>query len=380
MKVLLINPWAVNNDQYYASGFVKGMNEYVELDFAANYFYKGEMPNGEFFSVFFSKSEHMKNGFKRKILRGLEYIDAWKKIIAISKKKKYDVIHVHWLLVYKLDSIFLKKIRHYTNRLVLTAHNVLPHNNGEKFLPDLRMIYKSFDKILVHGNAIRDEFLSYFPEMCEKVFVQYHGEYYQQDTHYEEVEQKDYLIIKAFVNEYERIFIMFGRQFYNKGTDRLIRIWRENFSNEKAGLLIVGRSDSDYPEFNDEISKLESIKNVLVLNHFVDDNALNYAIHSSSIILLPYRHASMSGVIYTAAAFSKPVLCTCSGALAEYLEDKKDSVVCGTDDKELLNAMNTVFEYSTEELCAMGKNLSKNIHEKYDWNVIAKQLVESIYS
>ena len=173
---------------------------------------------------------------------------------------------------------------------------------------------------------------------------------------------------------------MFGRQFYNKGTDRLIRIWRENFSNEKAGLLIVGRSDSDYPEFNDEISKLESIKNVLVLNHFVDDNALNYAIHSSSIILLPYRHASMSGVIYTAAAFSKPVLCTCSGALAEYLEDKKDSVVCGTDDKELLNAMNTVFEYSTEELCAMGKNLSKNIHEKYAWSVIAKQLVDSIYS
>ena len=90
MKVLLINPWAVNNDQYYASGFVKGMNEYVELDFAANYFYKGEMPNGEFFPVFFSKSEHMENGFKRKILRGLEYIDAWKKIIAISKKKKYD--------------------------------------------------------------------------------------------------------------------------------------------------------------------------------------------------------------------------------------------------------------------------------------------------
>ena len=380
MKVLLINPWALNNDQYYASGFVKGMNEYVELDFAANYFYKGEMPNGEFFPVFFSKSEHMENGFKRKILRGLEYIDAWKKIIAISKKKKYDVIHVHWLLFYKLDSIFLKKIRHYTNRLVLTAHNVLPHNNGEKFLFDLRMIYKSFDKILVHGNAIRDEFLSYFPEMCEKVSVQYHGEYYQQDTHYEEVEQKDYLIIKAFINEYERILIMFGRQFYNKGTDRLIRIWRENFSNEKAGLLIVGRSDSDYPEFNDEISKLESIKNVLVLNHFVNDNALNYAIHSSSIILLPYRHASMSGVIYTAAAFSKPVLCTCSGALAEYLEDKKDSIVCGTDDKELLNAMKTFFEYSTGELYAMGKNLSKNIHEKYAWSIITKQLVESIYS
>lgn len=380
MKVLLINPWAVNNDQYYASGFVKGMSNFVDLDFATNKYYSGEVPSGELFPVFFKKSEYLKKGIRRKLLRGIEYVIAWNKIIGFSRKKKYDVIHIHWLLMYKIDLFFLKIIKTNTNKLVLTAHNVLPHTNGEKNISDLRKVYECFDNILVHGNTIRHEFISYFPEMSDKVSIQYHGEYYQQDTYYEEKVQEDYLKIKRFLEEYELVFIMFGRQFYNKGTDRLIRIWRNNFSNINAGLLIVGRSDSNYPEFNDEISRLRSIQNVLVLNHFVDDNTLNYAISRSSIIVLPYRHASMSGVVFTAAAFSKPVLCTNSGAIAEYLENDKDSIICGLDDEELFRAMTKIFNLSLQELCDMGKNLSYNIHRKYAWDIIAKQLVNSIYN
>ena len=87
----------------------------------------------------------------------------------------------------------------------------------------------------------------------------------------------------------------------------------------------------------------------------------------------------MSGVIYTAAAFSKPVLCTESGALAEYLENDKDSIVCGTSDEELTDAIYRAFEYTNEELNAMGQQLAINIHKKYAWNVITKQLVEEIY-
>ncbi len=379
MKVLLVNPWAVNNDQYYASGFIKGMNSFVDLDFATNFYYNGEKPNGKLYSVFFKMTERMKSGLNRKLLRGIEYVLAWIKIIGISKKNNYDVVHIHWLLMYRIDPIFLKKIKKHACKIILTAHNVLPHTHGEKNIDNLRKIYDCCDEILVHGNSIKEEFATFFPEVSGKVSIQYHGEYYQQNIKYKSSKDSDYMKIEKFVDKYERIFIMFGKQFYNKGTDRLINIWKTSFKEYNSGLMILGRTDANYPEFQEIIGDLSSIENVLVINQFIDDNTLNYAISRSSIIVLPYRHASMSGVIYTAAAFSKPVLCTESGALAEYLENDKDSIVCGTSDEELTDAIYRAFEYTNEELNAMGQQLAINIHKKYAWNVITKQLVEEIY-
>jgi glycosyltransferase involved in cell wall biosynthesis len=172
---------------------------------------------------------------------------------------------------------------------------------------------------------------------------------------------------------------MLGFHFFNKGTDRLIHIWKEKFLNEDAMLLIIGKISNDYEELKNEVRNINARDNVVVIDKYVDDNLLNFAVYKSKCIILPYRHASMSGVIYSAAEYSKPVLCTNVGALPEYLEDGVDSFVCNNDDISLEMRLREIINIDSSQLKIMGEKLNDDIHRKYSWDNITKDLFEKIY-
>lgn len=380
MKVLLIDPWGINNLKYYDSGFINGMNNHVELDFLANVYYSGTMPNGKFFPVFFKYSEHMNRGLLRSIVRGIEYILGWKRVINVAKSKKYDVIHIQWLLNYNVDIYFLRKLQKFSNKLVLTAHNVIPHENGSVYINQLKQIYSYFTDILVHGNSIKKEFERFFPQYIEKVHIQHHGEYEKHNTEWHMEDTDEFIRIEEASNKYSKILIMFGLHFYNKGTDRLVKIWKNEFLKEDALLLILGKVADEYDEFKCEIKSLREEDNIYIIDRFVEDNLLNFAVSKSDCILLPYRHASMSGVIYSASEYSKTVLCTDVGSLPEYLEPGIDSFVCKEDDQDLALELHRILAVPSLQLKTMGEKLNYNIHRNYSWHRITKDLVDNVYS
>ncbi len=376
IKVLLVNPWGVNNDRLYASGFVEGMSKLVDLDFACNYFYYGAYPSGNIYKLFFKNSEKMKSGKIRTAIRGLEYFLAWIKLTSIIRSNHYDIIHFHWLLMYTMDINFFRRIKLQNSRIILTAHNIIPHVNGEKYLDKLRLLYGLCDSIIIHGEAVKKEFMKYFPEYSEKLFVQYHG-FEQQNIDYIEDNNSVFRDLTNFFASYDKNYIMFGKQFFNKGTDRLISIWKK-IVPDNIGLVVLGKCDSEYIELDNLISA-GLPKNILVINKFIDDNALNYAISKSLCIILPYRHASMSGVIYTAAAFSKMIIATDVGSIAEYLENMNDSIVCGVDDESLAHAIQISLGLNIDKMIAMGSTLRRNISSKYSWDVITENLFNNQY-
>ncbi len=381
MKVLLVNPWAIVNDEYYASGFVSAMNQFVKLDFATNKYYCGVNPSGQIYDIFFKKSQLMKLSKFRTVIRGIEYILAWKKIIKLIRSGGYDVIHFHWLLMYQVDFRFLSMLRKIRNRrfkLVLTAHNVIPHIEGEKSISILTKVYRCFDAILVHGEAIKKEFEYYFPQLADKVHIQFHGEYYEQDTMYNiDENDADYLRVMERAGHAKRRYIVFGGHYYNKGTDRFLRIWKERMADKDSLLIILGKIDVSYTELQEEIKDLP--ENVLLYEGFIEDNFLNFCIMNSDCICIPYRHASMSGIVYTAASFQKMVICTECGAIAEYLENGEDSIVCENSEKGLMGAISKVEMLPIEQIHEMGKRLSENIHEKFGWATIVDDLYHDVY-
>lgn len=379
MKVLLINPWGANNDMYYTSGLISGMNKQCQIDFVGNYYYHGENPNGTFFPYFFRHSQRMETSILRKGLRGFEYIYAWKKIIDIVRKNDYDIVHVLWLLMYPIDVYFLSILKKQKVKMVLTAHNVIPHVNGDKYIPDLNKIYNFFDRIIVHGASIKKEFIEKFPEYSNRISINYHGEYYKQKGAIIKKDTSDYKAIDAFREKYEVLFIDIGGHYFSKGTDRLVDVWLDYFSEQNAGLIIAGRIDQGYEEL---IRKEETIKrsiNTLLINGFIDDDLLNYLIDNSDCIIIPYRHASMSGIIYTAANYMRTVICTNAGALSEYLENEVDSIVCNNDEEGIKTAIDEAICLGSRVLRERGQALSRNIHKKYNWDHIAETIVNEVY-
>lgn len=376
MKVLIIDPWGTDNTAEYLNGLIYAVSKYADVTVYTNYGFALESNcTCTVVRKFFKYSDYLQDGKIRKIVRGLEYIKSYMDIVKIVLMNRYDVIHINWLLMYKIDKFFLRNIKRWNKNIVYTAHNVVPHLNGEKYISDLKTIYSLVDKIIVHGDCIKNEFYTYFPESIDKVFIQHHGANLRSKNTFDKslVDEK----IVNQVENFERVYICFGKQFYNKGTDRLIKIWNE--SNIKSLLVIAGKINEEYTVLKEQIKNCDN-NNIVILDYYIDDNTLNYLIDRSSIILIPYRHASMSGVVFTAADFKKTVLTTNVGSIPEYLHPGEDSIVCGNNTREIKEAIIWLETNTTnDELASKGRKLHENIEDNFSWENMGNHIVNNIY-
>ncbi len=273
--VLLIDPWGVHGSERYLNGLISGLSKNVNLTLITNKYYE-LVPgiNYKVIKLFFEKSENMDSGLKRKVIRGLEYVNAYRRIIRYLKKRHFHVIHINWLLMYSLDCYFLKALKCKCDKLVYTAHNVIPHVNGMSKVTVLRKIYARADKIILHGKGIRDEFIELFPEFNNKIYIQKHGAELNTDISYNEKSIPDFITKKIMT--YNKVFLFIGNLFYNKGVDRLIPVW-EKVSKENL-LVIVGEKNKDYKELEEYRDRINKMDNILLIDQYVSDNVANYLI------------------------------------------------------------------------------------------------------
>lgn len=377
-SIVIIDPWGINNEEHYLAGLCSGLSKKNKIVLFTNYYSCIDIENIEYHKIFFKYSEKMNRTILRKILRGFEYIFTYIRIVLFLRKRTVNVVHIEWLLNYRSDIFFLKSIKKRCDKLIYTAHNILPHINSNQYIDQLSKIYFVVDTILVHGDKIRNEFQCIFPQYIAKVKIQKHGIYLGQNTKYDlSLIEKDYINV---IEKFNKIYIYFGHIFYNKGVDRLINIWIDEFHNENILLIIVGKKHEDYAELNKLENCIYKTKNILYIDKYVNDNLLNFFITKSNLIILPYRHASMSGIVFTAAEFSKPILCTDTGALSEYILNNKNSFIVENSDIAIKNKLIHIFKkIDNNELKLMGINLNKYINENYSWNKICDKLTKDIY-
>lgn len=377
-KVLLIDPWGISNTSEYLNGLIYGLSPLTELTVFTNYYFNLKVDtDARIYKVFFPKTEIMQRSLIRSALRGIEYYTGYQKILSFLKHREdtFDVIHINWLLKYDMDIHFLRKLKKYTKKLVYTAHNAIPHLNGEAYIEKLRPIYDICDRIILHGLCLEEELNTYFHGLQSKVYIQKHGCNLKPSIDYDE--SKVSSDIKQKIAAFNRISIFFGVVYQNKGPDRLIEIWRQEW--KESLLIVAGKRNGAYPEMEAQSEKISNSDNILVLNEYVDDNTLNYLIAHSNIIMLPYRHASMSGVVFTAADFAKPVMFTDTGALKEYLNEY-GSFIVDNDDKAISNMIEFINNHVTnEQLGKMGISLQEHILNTCSWKIVAQGLVDNCY-
>jgi len=127
-----------------------------------------------------------------------------------------------------------------------TGHGAtrLPHRGGVSDRRDLNKIYGLVDKILVHGEGVKNEFAALFGDHLGKVNIQRHGAFEAQNLDYD-MNMIDTTIVDRLRHR-KKILIFFGNMFYQKGVDRLARAWLENFSSEPGIFLIIaGRKSAN---------------------------------------------------------------------------------------------------------------------------------------
>lgn len=382
MRIVLVNPRGIKGDEEYIHGMAMALYDDKALDVSlfTNFYYEKDDDKIPYSCkrFFFRKSEKMRDGLIRKVVRISEYIIQNFKLIRIFKMERPDVVHAFWSVVSPLDAFFFRFFKKYSDKFIFTAHNVLPHINKERYKKYYKRIYSYADKIIVHGEGIYKEFVAEFPEYEDKLFISRHGKKQDelQAIDYNDPEVKK---LERFFADYKRIFLCFGMIYYNKGFDRMVEFWKKEKDHNDTCLVLAGKIQSDYKELTDLFSYMDKQKDLLFLNKYISNNLLNYLLSKSDLILIPYRHASMSGVMLTAAAFSKPVLCTNVGSLSEYMDEDCGWLVENDDDLLFAKASEILHDSSKDTLQQKGMHFHDYVNKRFNWSIIVKEIIESCY-
>ena len=311
MKIFFIDPQSYNNLAVYDFNLLSNMTDNVIFWGNKNYTYHQMPDNVESHFVFnYSK-------YKNLLLKSFSYMATCLSVFAQMLKHKPDVVHVQWLRLPAFDHCFYRLAKHCLKfKMVFTAHNVLPHNTGDKYKKQYNKFYHMVDHIIVHDQNSKLEIIEKFQINPDKISVIAHGLLKL---------EPDFKTLKKITPELERkydtagklVFSSLGEQSRYKAVDLIVDVWVNTSqlrNNPNCKLLIVGKCKGI------DLSSLEGLDNVVVTDARVSEEEFYYVMHHTDVDLLTYKTISQSGVLLTAMAEHVPVLVSDAGGLADPLK------------------------------------------------------------
>ena len=380
MKIIMQDPWGIKNLGIYDYSLCDALYKNdINLTLITNWYYEYDnLSNFKIKKIFFKFSENMKIGIMRKIIRGLEYCFAMLGLLNKYSKESPDIIHIQWLLFYHFDYFWLRllryRLRKKNTKIILTAHNVLPHINGYKYKNILEKIYTQFDGIIVHSEVLKKQMIRIFGEKANEwsIAVALHG------TFSKLLEKVNKEILNNYRKKIKLLkaerynFLFAGIIHKNKGLDVLLEAWVKHINkhpNDK--LYIIGK-----PNYNmsDELEIIKKYHSSIIssLEYKSDEELLAYYLECDFVVL-PYREASQSGVLLTALSLGKPVIVTNVGGLPEVVNIVKGGYIIEPNNPEYLYlAINKASEITRDKLIKWNEDIKYKTNKYFSWDAIAK--------
>jgi glycosyltransferase involved in cell wall biosynthesis len=303
MRVQLVDPSAFTPpyDRALAAALARAG---ADVELITSRFLYGPVPQADGYRVeelFYRRSaERGLEAPARRARKLLEHLGDMRRFRA---RPDGDVVHYQWLTVPALDVHLLPPAR----PRVMTAHYVLPPSPSVRQVGVARSVFGSMDAVIAHSEhgagRLREE-VGLDPE---RVRVISHGAF-------------DYLTELAderpLPDELEGaegpVFLFFGLLRPYKGIDVLLRAFARL---RGAELWIVGNPRMDLAPLRALAD--QAAGRVRFLARFVADAEIPALFRRADVVVLPYRDAEHSGVVYTALAFGKPLVLSDVGGFAE---------------------------------------------------------------
>jgi glycosyltransferase involved in cell wall biosynthesis len=262
-----------------------------------------------------------------------------------------DLVHYQWLAMEQLDVWLLPPRR----PRVLTAHNVVAHESRRGQESARRRLLRSMDAVVVHSRHGADRAVALGAD-AGRVHVIAHGAF-----DYLTRQEREQPLPPELAAVEGPVVLFFGLIRPYKGLDVLLRAFREV---EGAELWVAGMARMD-------MAPLRALagERVRFVPRFISDDEIPAYFRRAELVVLPYRDADQSGVLYTSLAFGKPMVLTSVGGFTE-LSDAARLVPPG-DEAALANAINELLAdpAERERLAAAAASAAAG---RYSWDAVAQ--------
>jgi glycosyltransferase involved in cell wall biosynthesis len=274
-----------------------------------------------------------------------------------------DVVHFQWLAFQYLDGTLLPRGR----PLVLTAHDVLPREPKPGQRAAQRRTYRRFDAIVVHSEHGARRLVDELGVAPERVHVIAHGALEHLAGGAPSPGSDGAPALTAGEGGRRPRVLFFGLLRPYKGLDVLLDAWD---GIDDAELWIVGMPRMDISPL-----RARARGDVHFVPRFVDDAELAEHFASADVVVLPYREADQSGVLFTALAFGAPLLLSDVGGFPEVAATGAARCVPAGDGDALRDELRDLLG-DPEARAQMRLRARAAAQGPYSWRHVARQTLE----
>jgi glycosyltransferase involved in cell wall biosynthesis len=289
-----------------------------------------------------------------------------------------DVIHVQFLPMLTtpvpMDLWFVEYCRRRGSKIVLTVHDLLPHDTGEKYKATFDKLYGRVDAIICHADSIRTKLATEFSVPAEKISVIPHGPFF-----YDIPATASEETLKSFALETGKTLVLWqGIIFPYKGVDLLLRAWQHVEAKCGDACLVIAGTGA--PELLKEIrAQVEGLglKRVKLHFRFVTSEELVALYHAVDVVAYPFRAITTSGSLATGLAMGKAIVASGLPVFRELLTDRENALLVDPQDCDALAGALIELVRDT----ALRERLANNVRAMdfgdESWHAIAKQTTET---
>jgi glycosyltransferase involved in cell wall biosynthesis len=244
-----------------------------------------------------------------------------------------DVLHVQFLPMLNwrlpLDFWFLEFCRKRGSKIVLTVHDLLPHDTGEALKGTFLELYRMADQLICHSDHVRSRLGEEFCVPAEKVSVIPHGPLF-----YDSPVANPTQTPADFEEKPGTVLVLWqGIIFPYKGVDLLLRAWRRvEAEGGDCRLTIAGTGTPDLLEQIREQVECLGLRRVQLHLRFISARELVALYRAADVVVYPYRAITTSGALATGLALRKTIVASDLPVFRELLTHRENALLVDPED------------------------------------------------
>ena len=272
--------------------------------------------------------------------------DTWFRTVARLRRRGVKKLVIQWWHPYFAPSFGTigRLARRAGIEVVFVCHNVEPHEGTPFDRLALTWAYGGADRFVVHAQAERSKMERYAAGRPVAVVAHPVYDIFAEGASPEPAAARAELGLGAD----EAVLLFFGLIRPYKGLEVLLRAMPEILSKRTVKLVVAGECYGDDKPLHALIEEL-GIGAALKLDlKYVPNEAVATYMVAADAVVVPYLHATQSGIVQVAYAFGKPVITTRVGGIPEVVWEGETGLLVPPSDPVALAA--AVERFFAEEL------------------------------